>query len=156
MRRGDPVRSWTDEYDADRLDPCDQVVDAARCLRLAVPFKETYASTLPFGGHPLLARRLWDLGVYAADIAGTDYPIGVLVHHNVQLGWHKDRQAPPHSRNLTVMLRDDDLFDLLVVGQTAWRMRDRAWLLFDNQTWHGTAQYTVTQSRLAVTFYVPA
>lgn len=95
------------------------------------------------------------LGSILAERAGTAPILGGLAHHAVMLGWHKDRQAPPRTWNITILLRPADTFDYLVIGPEAWLMRHGAYVAFDNQRWHGTLHY-VPVDRIALTYYVPA
>jgi hypothetical protein len=87
--------------------------------------------------------------------------VGALVHNTVPLGWHRDRQAPPETDNLTVVFRHGCDDGYLVVSEepgttSAWTMPDGYAHLFDNQLLHGVTPYTADEGgyRMSLTIYL--
>lgn len=98
---------------------------------------------------------LWELGRCLSHACHAGEALGLLIHHNVELGWHRDRQAPGSTWNITMVLRPAFRADFLVIDDTAWRMTDGSYVHFDNQLWHGCYQFDGVE-RYALTFWVPA
>lgn len=116
-------------------------------------------TTIP-AGHALSDDMGWlpglvSLGSFLADRAGLAEPVGFLAHHAVELGWHRDRQAPRSTWNITVMLRPANTADYLVIDQEAWLMTHGSYVAFNNQRWHGCYRYDGTD-RIALSYYVPS
>lgn len=125
----------------------DSVVDA---LSRIVPSGHAYEADA--GAIP---PPMWGIGVMLAEECGTGWPLGMLIHHDIPLGWHQDRQAPPDTWNITLMLRPPGTVDYLVVDGVAHPMLDRSYVHFDNKSWHGVYRYE-PGGRYAITYYVPA
>lgn len=107
-----------------------------------------------------MSNGIHALGLILADVCETGLPVGALAHHTIPLGWHQDRHAPPDTWNITIIFREYEPFDDLLViddGDVAWAIPDRGFVCFDNQQWHGITRFDPSAGyRIALTYYVPA
>lgn len=107
---------------------------------------------------PYCGMKLADLGAHAAATAGTEPPRAALVHRDVALHYHRDRQNPYPCRNLLVVFRDPGVTGgqlVLPEEGVAVGCGDGSLTMFDGQRLHGVTPLGGDGSRLGLTFYAP-